>query len=83
VAVLARGNCTLTLEQSEISGNVALQVQGNATVSLLNCRVEGSSVAVEVSGNGTVRASGSVFRGRLAQAGNGSFEDGGGNSWQR
>lgn len=78
VAVLAQGNCDLTLVNCTIEGKVGVKLQGNADVNLRNCVVKGRKLAALVQGNGTLNAANTVFHGRVSVQGNGDFEKGAG-----
>jgi hypothetical protein len=66
--VRAYGNCELTLSNSTLSGNVAVEAAGNAHVHLVNCRMTAASVGVMAGGNAQVVVGGGSLVGGVAAA---------------
>ena len=84
VAVEVTSNCTLTIRNSRIhGGKVAIKVTGNGTLNIIKATVESHKVAVLTAGNGTTNARGSTFYGKSQVAGNGDFNNNGGNTFHK
>lgn len=74
-AVIAKGDCTLILENATLSSpGRAVVAEGNADITLRNTTVHGAKAAVAVSGNATVKAVNSTLNGKIVKKGNGDFE---------
>jgi hypothetical protein len=68
-AVIAGGNCQLTLKGVSLRAPVVLQVMGNARVTLEDCEIHGTTSAISASGNGQVTLQGSHIDGPINKSG--------------
>jgi hypothetical protein len=59
-AIVARGNCHVTLKNCKLKAVVGVEASGNAHVTVTNGSVQGTAVAVDASGNATVDLLGNV-----------------------
>ena len=71
-AIKAGGNCRLTLSDVDASGAVALDVGGNAVVTISGGRLAGTDQAVKVSANGSATGSGVKVEGNVKKTGGGT-----------
>jgi len=74
-AILARGNCKVTLTNSTVTGSdFGVDASGNAQVTLQDSRVEGGEAAVVSSGNANVALPGTEVVGEVRVQGNGEAD---------
>lgn len=84
VAISVSESCDVVIIDSEIiAGSVAIFVtsQGEADIDIRNSTIKGAEAAYVIDGSGDISAKDTKFiGGRLA--GQGTFQDGGGNTWE-
>lgn len=73
-AIDAGGNCKLTLEDMDITGDVAIDVGGNAQVTIKGGHVKGRETSITVGGNGQVVVDGATVEGPTKKGGNGKIQ---------
>lgn len=61
---------------------MGIHITGNGDVSIQDSTVEGGRGSFSITGNGGIKAQGTRFVGGRSIAGNGGFDDLGGNQWQ-
>lgn len=69
-AVIAGGNCDLTLTRCFITADVAIEAGGNATVHVEGGRIEGRTRSIDAEGNADVKVRGAEIVGRTRERGN-------------
>ncbi len=74
IAIIAEGNCALTLVDVEVSAETAVLARGNARVNVHgDSTLQGDRFAVEAQGNSEVNAYGATVLGGVDVKGNASF----------
>ncbi|GEM_PF-5023054 len=74
VAILAKGNCEITIRDSKIIGfKTAIRAQGNADVKIINSMIIGKKVALKIRDNATVEKKNSTVKGKVVKSDNASY----------
>ena len=68
------GNCKLTLEDMDITGDIAIEAGGNAQVTVVGGHVKGRENAITAGGNAKVIVQGATVEGATKAGGNGKIE---------
>jgi hypothetical protein len=69
-AITAAGNCSLTLENVDVTGTTAIDAAGNATVVVHGGKINGSAHSVYARGAAKVTLSGTKVTGKTQSLGN-------------
>jgi hypothetical protein len=81
-AIQVTGPCKISIRNSHIVGEIAVQMTGSGVITIDNSIIEGRSAAFQLAGDAVVEVRASTVRGAVQSVQNAKVRDQGGNLWK-
>jgi hypothetical protein len=81
-AIQVNGPCKVSIRNSHIVGEIAVQMTGSGVITVDNSIIEGRSAAFQLAGDAVVEVRASTVRGAVESVQNAKVRDQGGNLWK-